>query len=408
MSRRTASRARGLLAVGLLVAALAAAAGGGLAALSGGGADVVTAENTTSYLRPAGADGSRAWVGEPGVDASVAVTASAQRLHGRFERQAFDGRYFAAGDPAERARLFREGVDALERRVGAIAAARDDAVAAHSAGELTTGSFVRTLARVQAASARAERLRSLLQNRSILAGSPQQSFRADLQAMQVDVASLRGPATERLVESLVGRFEGTGLYVETVGGEGLVVATLDDGTYYRDALDASQRDVGGRNQFTNGTELGIGVAYGRAAELYPWIFRANVAPGPATPYGNTSVYSITVDHSQGRLSTYLDGATENVFRETQRKRLRVVPLDHLGAGTGGGLRLSVNGTHPTGPLHVRLVGAADGDPVDGVVRVEGSRVGATGDDGELWTIQPAGPFAINATARGQSVSVSLP
>lgn len=396
----------GAVAATLLVATLALAAGAGLAAIDAGQPDVVTAGNTTSYLQPAG-DQTRSSVGESTVDASVAVTASAQRLHGEFDRRAFDERYVAAGSQADRAQLFSERVEALKARIDTITQARADAIAAHSAGELDSASLVRTLARVDIAATRATRFRSLLQNRSILAGSPQQSFRADLQAMQVELASLRGPAAGRVLAGLLGEAD-TNAYVYTADGNGLVVAAVGTDQYYRDALDATQRQVGGVNEFTNGTELGIGVAYQRAAELYPWIFRENVAPGPATPYASTSVYSITVDHSQGRLSTYLDGTTEGVFRELQQKRLSVIPIDQRTSATDEGLRVFVNGTHPTGPLHVRLVDAGTGEPIDGVIRIDGTRVGTTGADGRLWTIQPDGAFTLNATAAGDAVSLTLP
>lgn len=410
MSLRSVPDARqvlpGAVAVVLLLATLALAAGAGLAAIDAGQPDVVTAGNTTSYLHPAG-EQTRSSVTAMTVDASVAITASVQRLHGDVERLAFDERYVAAVSQSDRAQLFGDRVDMLEARIDAITAARQAAIAAHSAGELDSSAFVHTLARVEVAAARAARLRNLLQNRSILAGSPQQSFRADLQTMQVELASLRGPASNRLLAGLRGTAQPNALYVYTADGNGLVIAAVSSDQYYRDALDATQRQVGGVNEFTNGTELGIGVAYQRAADLYPWIFRENVAPGPATPYANTSVYSITVDHSQGRLSTYLDGSTEGVFRELQQKRLTVVPLDERSTATANGLRVFVNGTHPTGPLHVRLVQAGTGNAVDGDIRIDGRLVGRTGADGRLWTIQPDGTYTLNATAAGNSVSLTL-
>ena len=67
----------------------------------------------------------------------------------------------------------------------------------------------------------------------------------------------------------------------------------------------------------------------------------------------------------------------------------------------------MNRTYPGGPLRVRLTQAETGDPVDANVTIgrdggESRLVGATGDDGELWTVSPGSRFTVTAI-RGNSV-----
>lgn len=391
----------------LLAAALAVGASPGLAALDGGQHPaVVTQADAPGYLQPGGDGQSRQQIGGADVDVSVAVTDGAHALHGQFERDVFEARYGAAETATERTRLIRRQVEELDGRVESILVARDAAVAAHSRGDLGSAQFVRTLVRVDAASTRAERLRGLVLDRSRTSGSTSGSFQTSLGELEVDLASVRGPATEQTREAVVGRSGVETAYVKTVDDHGLVVATVQDGEFRRDALD-SDRWQPGVDNFASGDELGFAAAYRRAEELYPWTFGANVAPGPATPYVNTSVYSITADHTQGQLVTYLDGTTEDVFREVHRQRLAAVPVDSLGVESGDGLRVSVNGTHETGPMNVRVTDAESGEPVDSEVLIDGVRVGATGADGQLWTVQPDGGFTVNATSGEESVELTV-
>lgn len=379
---------------------------GGAALVDGGDLpEIVASQNTTSYLQPGSDADDRRWLGRQGVEPSVAITASAQALHGRQERTAFDRRYFDAEDADERARLIRQRTRDLEQRVAAVTAAHREARRAHTDGTATASATLRRLARVDAAATKANRLRNLLENRSALA-TPRQPYQRTLDNLAVDLSSVRGPVTRQIRQTLSGSIDGRPIYLETVGETGLVAATTDGQRYYREAFDATAREEGGPNRFASGSEIGIGVAYSRAAELYPWIFRNNVAPPPARGFGNTSVYLITVDHSQGSMATYLDGTTETVFREIQQKRLAAVPTESLGVATDDGLRLTVNGSHRSGPVEIRLRRAADRAPVDGEIRVNGRVVGTTGADGRLWTVQPSAGFTVNATRGDDAVAVT--
>jgi hypothetical protein len=140
--------------------------------------------------------------------------------------------------------------------------------------------------------------------------------------------------------------------------------------------------------------------------LYPWAFANDPSARGARGFGNTSVYRISVDHTHGSLVSYLDGATQNVFREVQRKQLVSIPLDTRVANNTTSLRLQVNTTHESGPMHVEVTRPKTGLPVVSEVTVDGERVGTTDTDGDLWTVRPRGPTRINATtASGDRVTL---
>jgi hypothetical protein len=108
------------------------------------------------------------------------------------------------------------------------------------------------------------------------------------------------------------------------------------------------------------------------------------------------VYLLSPTHEQGQIWSYLSGATREVFHERQTKRPELVPVTDRATNQTADRRLAVATTSPTGPLNVTLADPLTGDPVDAPVLVDGHRVGTTGPDGQLWTVQPEGRFRVTA------------
>ena len=76
--------------------------------------------------------------------------------------------------------------------------------------------------------------------------------------------------------------------------------------------------------------------------------------------------------------------------------------------TTGTLRVTVQRSTETGPL---LVTASDSDTdatVDGTVAIDGQRVGETGSDGALWTVEPGGDYTLTVTSDGRRTTVTVP
>jgi heat shock protein HtpX len=144
----------------------------------------------------------------------------------------------------------------------------------------------------------------------------------------------------------------------------------------------------------------------RAAELYTWLYERQ---RPSfTYYGTSGIYELTASHPNGELTAYLDGGTTNVFYEEQTRNLEDVQTSDTATATNGTLRVTVQRSTETGPL---LVTASDADTdatVDGTVTIDGQRVGETGSDGALWTVEPSGDYAVTVTSDERETTVTVP
>lgn len=395
-----------LLGVALLAGAVAAGAPGALDGEPRG--SIVAADNTTGYLQPAADGGARRGYVHQDVDVGVAVAGDVAALEARHQRLAFERAVADAGSRSERLAAIREHVTALEEGTAAIQAAGREARRGYLEGSLSTEAFVARLARLDARAAALETLRHTVERRTASLNPQPQAALTDVQNLEAALQTIGGPATRRSRERFGGNRSAGATYVSVTGADGLVVATVADGSLYREALDLTERNPDGPDRFGGSDEPEISVALRRASVLYPWAFEHGSAAQPIRGYGDTAVYRITVQHTQGQLSVYLDGATENVFREIQRKRLSAVPMPTRERAVADGLELRVNATHGSGPLEVSVGRTDSSIPVDAAIAVDGVRVGRTGDDGRLWTVQSAGTTTVSArTADNATVQVSV-
>ncbi|MFC6990129.1 hypothetical protein ACFQJD_18070 [Haloplanus sp. GCM10025708] len=174
-------------------------------------------------------------------------------------------------------------------------------------------------------------------------------------------------------------------------------------TYVREAF---------RGEFRDGTAGPIGYeqAVRIAADSYPVIW--NLTRSSTQVVGSGQTYYVHVSHERGELAAFIDPATRSVFRESQWRPLETMALRPGATNAKDGLRLTVNATYPGGPVRIRLVDAATGDPADANVTVapaeqDGGLVGRTGGDGDLWTLTPGSEFTVTATRGDSAVRVTV-
>lgn len=387
-------RATLLLVGAVLLAGVATAAPG---AVDGEPpADVVSHGNSTATLQPAPDSASGQTYLSPDVDVGVAVGGDVAALRARHESLAFAGGLAADENRTERLGTIRERINLIRDRVSAVQTAHREARGAYLDGSLSRAGLARKLAILDARAAALESLRTTVERRTASLNPQPRSTLTSAQNLEATLETLRGPAIRRLRDHFVGNDSTDVVYVSVAGPQGLVLATVEDDTFYRDAVDESQRNPDGEDSFSQTGEPEISVALRRAAALYPWAFENGNAAAPLRGYGNTAVYRITVQHTQGRLSTYLDGATSNVFREIQQLRVGAVTPTSERVTTAEGLRLTINRTYDTGPMEVRVAQNGTGIPLDAAITVDGVVVGRTGEDGRLWTVQPVGQIPVTA------------
>lgn len=397
-----------LVALGLVLLTCGAALAAGQVAVTDEPQPAIESPaNTTGYLQPAGDDARGAYVHQD-LDVGVAVADRVAQLGARLDSRTFERELAGEDVRSERLATIREYVTQLDSRTSAVRTAQREAREAFRDGQLSRAAFLQELARLDARAASLERLRSTVEGEtSRLTPQPQDAL-TTVQNLEASIEAVGGPATQRVRSRFAGTRSAGATYLSVTGDHGLVVATVSGELLYRDALDETERDPGGPDRFAVNGEPEISVALRRAAELYPWAFENGGAAEPLRGYGDTTVYRITAEHSQGVLSTYLDGATENVFREIQQTRLAMVSVTDRASASGDGLQLAVNATHETGPLSVTVTRTDAETPVDARVTIDGQTVGDTGSDGHLWTVQPRGAATVRAvTDGGDAVEVRI-
>ena len=143
----------------------------------------------------------------------------------------------------------------------------------------------------------------------------------------------------------------------------------------------------------------------RIGELYPWAWTSDTSSVRTYTNFENGFYRINVDHTHGQLTSYVDGSTQNVFREIQYKSVNRMPAGPSVAETENGTTARVNQSFLGGPVEVRATDAISGDPVQGTVYVDGTAVGRTVNGG-LWVLGSAGQYEVTVAAEAGNVTVS--
>jgi hypothetical protein len=296
---------------------------------------------------------------------------------------------------AQRGVIDRTLID-LTNRAQALEARERAAIRAYSDGNVTTATLVRRLARIDA---EARQLAETLELVSRLTNRiPTDDFNAPITDIGGILAPLQGPVRHRVARALSG--EATAMRVHVVASdEGVVLGTLSNGRYVREATDWSNRNVSAEPRLDFGDYGDIG---DRVEELYPWV--TSRKSNPEFVWVGVWSWRFRASHSQGELTAYVDASTADVYREVQRLTVEDMPATDTLVRTGNGIRVALQRTYPGGPLRVLVEDASTDAVVNADVTVDGYRLGRIGADGVVMTLEPAPPYAINVTAGGSSTA----
>jgi len=215
------------------------------------------------------------------------------------------------------------------------------------------------------------------------------------------------PVEQRLFAAADGTGDPVTAYVQG-GSDALVLATVTGTTHLRQATILDERDGNGTDRIGTAESGWFDATNERVATLYPWAW-ANLEGGGGDILAGMPFYFVEVQHPHGTLQLFFDGTSENVFREHQINNADLIPVTRTVENTTDGLAVTVETTHGTGPMRVTVADAGTGLPVGAQVSVDGRPVGATGDSGQLRTVQPGGGFTVTVTTTdGETVAVTVP
>ena len=218
---------------------------------------------------------------------------------------------------------------------------------------------------------RADHLQSLASSVES-AADPYPGLENRLRNLQADLLQHQGPLRDDLGAAVTGGGATDRLFVGA-SGQGAVLATIEDGTYVREAVRTDARDaaVGG---------VDLDAAQDRIAELYPWAWVNN--GGVSIRSIGKDVFRFELSHDHGSLDSLLDTSSRNVYREVQEKSLSRLPTAVGAQASANNTTITVSKAYAGGPLAVDVTNAT-GAPLPATVRVNRTVVGETGEDGRV-------------------------
>lgn len=398
----------------LLVALLciAAAVLPAVGAQSGDTLGITRIDNTTNQLSIPDGEVAQSNYTSTGIDVGTAVETGSTGLHHRHEGMAFEEQFGSLSSDEERSRLMHARLSAIEQRESELDTRQDVAMRQYATGEISALEFIRIRLLVNA---EATQLRSTLERvaaapDAVPGYSPSRELSTRIRTLEGELVTLQGPVGGQLSEDISSNDGRNVVYLQG-SADAYMLATIQGDQYVRETRLDDERDPTQPDQFLQAAQSDtetnrFDAADDRASELYTWLYERQ---RPSfTYYGTSGVYELTAGHSNGELTAYIDGGTTNVFYEEQTRSLGDVQTTDTVTATNGTLRVTVQRSTETGPL---LVTASDSDTdatVDGTVAIDGQRVGETGSDGALWTVEPGGDYTLTVTSDGRRTTVTVP
>lgn len=358
--------------------------------------------NTTSYLTVPEDRLTDSEYAATGVDIPGSVAFDRERLAADIATGSFENRFRDASSANNRTAAVTAVTKRFERLVDATQERQRTAIERYSDGEISAQGLVRSLARAHASAVAVEdgvdRVRTV--GNDPLDYGIGGAVDTRLTNLEPELVTVSGELRELFRATANGQLRADDpIYVEASDTD-VVVATILNDNYLRESY------IAGEYNRSFGIE-GSGVAP-RIQELYTWAYRPENYVGGSVSLnqvGNTSVWRSRVTHRQGQFEIHFDANTDGVFKERQTKRLRDAEPLTTQSIVNGSLRLVVNHTHDTGPVEVRLLDAGTQQPRNGTVYVGGTRVGTTGSDGSLWTVDGRGDSLVRVATDEGNVSM---
>lgn len=302
-----------------------------------------------------------------------------------------------AETPTERQRRILAAISRVERDEITLNSRQTAAFNEHAAGNITDRELLDELVRIAAtANEYDERLERLDE---LAAETDGFSSPTRLDELQVALQVYDGPVRERALTIARGEAPATDIYVESTEGA-VVLATIADGEYVREAFRTDRMDRGG-GPISNDEAINATVA------AYP----ETAALREPDAFGAGAVQRITIPHEFGTLRTFVSGGTERVFVEHQRLDLATFPDSESVSASGDGFNVTVERSYPGGPVTVTVRDEETGAPEPDVTVTksigggDSRSIGTTDENGVVRTLSPTESYRITVVDEPRVVVV---
>jgi len=322
------------------------------------------------------------------------------RMRTNFRVRTFEARLSAADSAQARASVADEVLIDIGERTAALKRAEQEAVRSFANGSITETRLLRTLAQVDA---RAELLDDAVsEHRRLSATITGYSASDRRQEVAVELAVLQTPVRGELRESFSGSGDGSLRPTQASASQGgVVIETVGDGNYYREAVRFDNQDGNATDTFDGNAASVLGYV----EDLYGWA--AENKRGEVRLAGiYDGRWRVSIPHQQGSLTTYIDGSTRSVFREVQTLQIDRLPYSDTVRTSGDEIDVTINQTPHDGPVQIRVTDGA-GQPVSASVAINDEPIGRTGDDGTLWTVERRSYYLVTVSTGSESVNTTV-
>lgn len=332
---------------------------------------------------------------QPDLGATLAETGD--DVDRRYFHLGLKSRFDAATSTEEQKIVIDQALIDLRDEAEALRNHQHRTIGSYANGTIDESELVRRLARIDRAA------RDLLETTSYLGSLVWRIDQTHLVSRVTEVeailVTLKGPVRAAVSNTLDGTGSAHHVYVEATD-TALVLSTVDDGTFLREAYVPGNRDEGPVRSIDDTWH-----ALKLSAEYYPWA--ANNTAGGSGVTGLDDVYLTRRTHVQGEIVAYLDAYSSNVFYEVQYLEVDAMPSSEVHNVTDEGLRVIVERTYPGGPMLVGVYEASTGNPVNARVSIEGVEVGPTDTDGYVRAVEPRRAYELAVETPRVSTNVTV-
>ena len=206
---------------------------------------------------------------------------------------------------------------------------------------------------------------------------PQMELRGRIMMLKEELIPFEGPVRDHLIDVTRGESQIGSIYI-AASERGMVLATIKNGKYLRDAYVWDQESLSGG--------ISLDEAISRTATLYPIAYNSEVSQQTGI-MGKGRGYQIEIGFESGSLTSYLDGGTRNVFYEIQERKLGVVEPKSKVEFRGDGTKVVIERGFVGGPLKVEVYDDNTGNTAPAMMLIGTSREEKI-NRGGTWILSP--------------------
>lgn len=335
-------------------------------------------------------------------DLGPAINLGTTRDSESVTKQAIDRRLGSIESDSERQRQILGELNTIEQQLVTLEEERSAVIAAYNDDEIDAHEFLVEIARLQQVATDLEgRLDVLAMAADDTDGY---SISSDRQReISSNLELFTGPVASYATEVLRGEHGSEYFYVETTDS-GIVLSAIDGDQHVREVLRPDRRDTGA------GTIDDPEIAETVVAESYPELWNRSTS---TRVQGEGSIVRVTVVYDGGELVAFVDGGSEQIFREYRSTALEATEFSTAVNRTQSGLDVTVERTHVGSPFVVTVTEIGDDTPIAGATvtvaqgEAESEVIGVTDADGVVWGIEPRGTYTISVIDGTNSAFVEL-